>query len=417
MTSGGLFAEPDFRRFWSAQVVSDFGSGVSTLALPLTAVLWLNASAMEMGVLRALATTPVLLFALLAGVWVDRLPRRPILVIGNAGRGLLLLAVPAAAAAGTLRIELLWGVAFAVGVLTVVFDIAVTSYVPSLVGRAQLVRANSTLQASSSAARVVGPGAAGLLVQLVGAPFAVVVDALSFFAGALWLGQLRAPEESGQLERRGVGAEIVEGVVAVWRDPILRAMVLATSIGSLGGAIQGAIFVLYATRDVGTPPETLGLVLACGSAAALAGAALAGPVSARLGAGGAMVAGQATIALGSLLVLGATPGLPAAIVLAAAQALMGGGLAVWSVTQLALRQAMTPPHLLGRVNATRRLVVFGVQPFGGLLGGALGEWVGLYAALAVAAVVLVLCALAMALSPLRTATEPSPGGRGWPKAG
>jgi MFS family permease len=401
----GLFRDVDFRRFWAAQVVSALGSGVSTLALPLTAVLCLGASAMEMGVLRGAATLPVLLFALLAGVWVDRLPRRPILVVGNLGRGLLLLTVPTAAATGTLRIELLWAVAFAVGVLTVVFDIAVTSYVPSLVGRGQLVHANATLQASGSAASVVGPGAAGLLVQLIGAPFAIAADAASFIGAAFLLGQVRAPEESGKAERRGVGAEIAEGIAAVWHDPILRAMVLATSIGSLGGAIQGAIFVLYATRELGLPPEALGVVLACGSAAALVGAALAGPLSGRLGAGGAMIAGQTIVALGSLLLLGAPAGGLGALVTAGAQALMGGGLAIWSVTQLALRQAMTPPHLLGRVNATRRVVVFGVQPIGALLGGALGEWAGLYAALVVAAAVLALCAIAMAASPLRTAQE------------
>lgn len=402
---GGLFREPDFRRFWTAQVVSELGSGVSTLALPLTAVLWLGASAMEMGVLRAAATTPVLLFALLAGVWVDRLPRRLILVASDFGRGVLLLSVPLAAAAGVLGIRLLWTIAFAVGVLTVLFDIAVTSYVPTLVGQARLVRANATLQASSSGARVVGPGAAGLLVQLLGAPFAVAADAASFLGSALLLGQLRAPEPPGRAGRRGVRAEIAEGVATVWRDSVLRAMVLSTAVGSLAGAIQGAIFVLYATREVGTPPETLGVVLACGSAAALLGAALASPLATRLGPGGAMVAGQGTIALSSLVLLTASPGPLGAAVLALAQALMGGGLTVFSVTQIALRQAMTPPHLLGRVNATRRVVVFGVQPLGALLGGAVGERMGLYAALALAAAIQVACVVVMATSPLRTAQE------------
>ncbi|HEY3108552.1 MAG TPA: MFS transporter, partial [Chloroflexota bacterium] len=336
-----LLRAPDFRRFWSAQVVSELGSGVTALALPLTAVLWLDASAIEMGVLRAAATLPVLLLALLAGVWVDRLPRRPILIGADAGRGLLLVLVPLAAAAGALRIELLWAVAFAVGALTVLFDIAVTSYVPTLVERSALVQANATLQASASAARIAGPGVAGWLVQLLGAPFAIALDAASFLASAALLGRVRAPEEQRAGPRAGLRAEIAEGIAAVWNDPILRAMVLTTTIGSLAGAVQGAIYVLYATRELGTTPAALGAVLACGSAAGLAGAALAGPAAARLGAGGALAAGSATIAASSLVLLIAPAGARGAYVLAAAQVLFGVGMTTFSVTQISLRQAMT----------------------------------------------------------------------------
>jgi MFS family permease len=404
----GLLRAPDFRRFWAAQSVSELGSGVTALALPLTAVLWLNASAIEMGVLRAAATLPVLMLALLAGVWVDRLPRRPILVTADAGRGLLLMVVPLAAATGALRIEVLWATAFAVGVLTVLFDIAVTSYVPTLVERPALVQANATLQASASAARIAGPGIAGWLVQLVGAPFAILLDAASFLGSAALLARLRAPEEGRAGPRAGVWAEIAEGVGAVWNDRILRAMVLTTTIGSLAGALQGAIYVLYATRELDVSPAALGAVLASGSAASLAGAALAGPAAARLGAGGALTVGSATIAASSLLLLAAPAGATGPYVLAAAQALFGVGMTTFSVTQISLRQAITPPRLLGRVNATRRMLVFGIQPVGALLGGALGEWVGLYAALVAAAALQLVCLLATVVSPLRSAREAPP---------
>jgi MFS family permease len=406
----GLLREPGFRRFWTAQVVSELGSGVSSVALPLTAVLWLGASAMEMGVLRAAATLPVLLFALHAGVWVDRLPRRPIMVAADAGRGLLLLLVPLAAAAGLLRIDVLWAVAFVVGVLTVVFDIAVTSYVPTLVGRAALVEANATLQASSAAARIVGPGAAGWLVQLVGAPAALLADAASFVASAALLWRLRVPEAAPGA-RRGVGAEIAEGLGAVWHDPLLRAMVLVTTVGSLGGSVQAAVYVLYATRYVGASPAALGAVLACGSAAGLAGAALAGPAAARLGTGGALVASTAVVAASTVALLAAPAGDAGVLVLAGAQALFGLGLTTYSVTQISLRQAVTPPHLLGRVNATRRVVVFGVQPLGALLGGALGETLGLHAALTAAAAIQVVSLVAAFASPLRALSDAAPAGR------
>jgi MFS family permease len=404
----GLLRGREFRRFWAAQTVSELGSGVTTLALPLTAVLWLNASAIEMGVLRASATLPVLLLALLAGVWVDRLPRRPILVAADAGRGLLLVLVPLVAAVGALRIEVLWTIAFAVGVLTVLFDIAVTSYVPTLVDRPALVQANATLQASASAARIAGPGVAGWLVQLVGAPFAILLDAGSFLASAALLGRLRAPEEPRAGQRAGVWAEVREGIGAVWHDPVLRAMVGTTTIGSLAGAVQGAIYVLYATRELGVTPAALGAVLACGSAAGLAGAALSGPLAARLGAGGALAAGQAVIAASALALLAAPAGPTGPYVLGAAQALFGVGMTTFSVTQLSLRQAMTPPRLLGRVNATRRVIVFGIQPLGALVGGALGEWRGLYAALIAAAAIQIVCLLAAVLSPLRGARDAPP---------
>jgi predicted MFS family arabinose efflux permease len=403
-----VLRDPRFRRFWAAQVISDAGSGVGAVALPLTAVLTLGASAMDMGFLAASSNLPVLLLALHAGVWIDRLPRRPILVATNLGRGVLLALVPLAAAAGWLRMDVLWGIAFAVGVLAVVFDIAVTSYVPSLVERERLVDANATLQASSAAARVVGPGAGGWLVQAIGAPFALLADAASFVVSAALLARLRAPDDVGRPDRRGVWSEIGEGVAAVWRDPILRAMVLATTIGALAGSVQQAVYVLFVVREVGVSAPVLGAIVAGGSLAGLAGAALAGRTARLLTAGGAMVAGQAAITASPFLLLAARPG-PAGIALVAlAQVLFAAGLQTWSVTQISLRQAITPRRLLGRVNATRRVAVFGIQPAGAVLGGALGTALGLQAALTAAAAIHVAALVALLASPLRRAREASP---------
>jgi MFS family permease len=382
-------------------VVSDAGSGVGAVALPLTAVLALGASAMEMGVLSAAGNLPVLLLGLHVGVWVDRLPRRPILVVTNVGRGLLLALVPLAAGAGWLRMEVLWGIAFVMGVLAVTFDIAVTSYVPALVERERLVEANGTLQASSAAARVVGPGAGGWLVQAIGAPAALLIDAASFIASGLLLARVRAPADTGRTDRRGVWAEIVEGIDAVWRDPILGAMVLATAVGALAGSVQQAVYVLYVVREVGLSAPELGTVVAAGSMAARV-----------LTTGGAMIAAQVTVTASTFVLLAAPSGMGRTLgglaLAALAQVLFSAGLQTWSVTQISLRQAITPRHLLGRVNATRRVAVFGIQPVGALLGGALGTAVGLPASLALAAAIHLVALAVMVASPLRRVREVSP---------
>jgi MFS family permease len=401
-----VLRESRFRWYWSAQVVSEVGWGFGSVALPLTAIANLGASPMDMGVLGAASQLPVLLFALHAGVWFDRLQRRPILVATNLGRGVLLTLVPLAGWMGWLQIEVLWGVAFAIGTLTVTFDIAATSYVPFLVSdRRRLIEANATLQAGGGAARIAGPAAGGWLVQAVGAPVSLLVQAMSFLVSAALLAQLHVPDDVRREDQRSVWTQIGEGIALVWRDPLLRAMVLSTAIAALGGSVQQAVYVLFVYRDLGVDAPTLGGIIACGSVAGLIGAASAERAARRLTAGGAMVAGQAAVAASTLLVLIAQPGPMGVVTLALAQVLFGCGLTIFSVTQISLRQARTPRHILGRVNATRRIAVFGVQPVGAVLGGALGSSLGLHAALICAAVVSLIALAAMAASPLRSARE------------
>lgn len=211
--SPGLLPQPDFRRLWVAQTVSNAGSGVSVVAIPLAAVLVLAATPAQMGLLGAAGTAPALLLSLFVGVWVDRLPRRPLLIGADLGRAFLLALIPLTAALGMLRLEVLGVVAFLAGTLTVIFDIAATSYVPSLVSRADLVEANAQLQLGAAATRVAGPGVAGWLVQVVGAPFAVVADALSFPSSAALLGRIAAaePVPPSRDERRSADREIGRG--------------------------------------------------------------------------------------------------------------------------------------------------------------------------------------------------------------
>ena len=396
-----MLRDARFRLFWLAQLVSEAGSGVGTVALPLTAVVLLGATAWDMGVLTAARTLPALLLALHAGVLVDRLPGRPILVTTNLGRGVLLGLVPLAARLGWLRMELLWGVALAVGALTVVFDIALTSFVPVLVDRGKLIDANAAMQGSSAAARVAGPGVGGWLVQTVGSAQAVLVDAASFAIAGVMLARLPVSGLTVRIARRGVWSEIGEGVALVWHDTVLRWMVLATAVAAVGGAVQQAVYVLFAVDDVGLSAAVLGMVIACGSVAGVAGAAMVGPLLRRLMPGGAMAAGQTAIAVSVWLLTLASPGASGVALLVVAQVLFAMGLQIFSVTQLSVRQAITPSHVLGRVNATRRVVVFGLQPFGALAGGALGTTFGLRTALLVAALVQCLAVATIVFSPLR----------------
>lgn len=400
----GLLRHSDFRNLWVAQTVSVVGSQFTSVALPLTAVLILQAGPFEMGVLGAAVNAPVLLVGLFAGVWADRLRRRPILIATDLGRALLLGVIPTAALLGVLRMEILYVVALSIGTLSVFFDVAVTSYLPSLVRREDLIEGNSKIQLSHSAAGTVGPGTAGGLVQLFGAPFVLILDALSFLASAAFLWNIRSPEPT-PLTVRGttVWREIYGGMHLVWRQPVLRAMTLATGVGSLGNGIQQAVLVLYIVRDLGVTPVLLGVILAVGSAAAILGAMLAGPVGDWQGPGPVLQWGQLAIAGGSLiLALAAGPLAAAVALLLLAHALRGCGMSLFSVNQIALRQAITPSRLLGRVNATRRVVVFGVGSLGALLGGALGAGIGLQQTLLIGAGVGLLSFVVIVFSRLRT---------------
>jgi MFS family permease len=388
---GGLLRHPDFRKLWAGETVSLFGSEVTELALPLVAVLALDAGAGQMGLLAAARFAPFLLVTLPAGVWADRQRRRPVLIGANLGRCLLVALVPLLAGLGLLRIQHLYGIAFAVGVLTVLFDVAYQSYLPSLVDRGQLVEGNSKLQASASVARVGGPGLGGLLVQLAGAPRALLLDAASFAVSAATLLAIRQPEPaptgSAGEPRAGLPREIGEGLAVTYRNPVLRSMAGLAATYNLFAQVIGALLVLYATTELGMAAGLIGLVVAAGSVGALAGAALTGRLQGRLGAGPALILAVVVECASLLLVpLAGGPTALAAAILGLAFVGNGFGLGLSNVLAVSLRQAVTPDRLLGRMNASYRFLTYGAVPIGALLGGALGELLGLRAAVAVGAV-------------------------------
>lgn len=401
--SRGLWHHPAFLKLWAASAVSDVGSQISALALPLIAALTLGATPWQMGLLRAAGVAPILFVGLFAGVWVDRLRRRPLMIAMDIGRAAILLVIPSAAALGLLRIEILYVVALLVGALSVLFDVAHLAFLPSLVERVRLVEGNSKLQATTSVAQVAGPGLGGVLVGLLGAAFAVLIDALSFVASAWLIAGIRVKESPrAASDARGVIGEIGEGLRIVVAHRILRVLAGCSGTISLFGQLFMAVYVLYMTRDLGLGSVGVGFVFAAGGVGALVGAVIAAPVTKRLGPGPAMIWAQLCFGLTGmavpLAVLMPRVALPMVLTAEFGQWM---ALSAYFVNAVSVRQALAPDHLQGRVNATMRFMAGGMQPIGALLGGALGGLIGVPLTLVVASVGMLLAFLWLLLSPVR----------------
>ncbi|MFC4530455.1 MFS transporter [Sphaerisporangium dianthi] len=430
-----MLRDGNFRLFWTGQTISLIGGQVSLVALPLLAVLTLDAGSFEVGLLAALGRAPWLLFGLLAGALADRVRRRPLLIGADLVRAAALAWIPAAAALGVLTMEQLYAVTFVVGSMTVVSDVAAQSFLPSLAAPAQLADGNSKLEISRASAEAVGPGLGGVLVQAVTASFAIVADVVSFLLSAVLLGRVKVDERTvragaGAMTGSGAGTgagtgseagaragagsvagEVREGMRFVLGHPLLRWNVLAAAVANFFGNILLAILVLYILREIGLAPAMIGLVLGLGSLGAVLGAAVAQRLIRRIGFGPTLTAGLATTAVGGLL-LAAVDG-PYALRVAwavAAMMLLLAGVPLFDVAVVTLRQLITPPRLLGRANATMRFLVFGTMPLGALAGGLLGEHAGLRTAVLVAGAGLagpVVIVLVSPLSRLRSHLPPS----------
>ena len=378
MSLGGLWRQPDFLRLWTGQTVSSLGSVVTRTALPLTALIVLQAQPAELGLLAAAGAAPALLVGLLAGVWVDRMRRRPLMIAADVGRAALLLTIPLAALTGVLHIEWLLVVAFLVGGLAVLFDISYQAYVPSLVQADQLVEANSKIGVSDSVAEIGGAALGGALVQAITAPLAILVDAVSFLVSALSLAWIRTPEPVPSAEQEGSWlAQARAGIETVRRDGSLLALAGASASFYLFGGFFGALYDLYALRYLGVTPGMLGLLVAAGGVGALLGAAASRPALARWGYGRVLIVTLAgRVFTGLLTPLATEPGSQAVALLLAGQLLGDFLLSMYFVAALSLRQAIAPPSRLGRVNATMAFLEQGLSPIGLLAGGLIGQAIG-----------------------------------------
>ena len=399
---GGLWLHRDFRAFWAAETISQFGSQVTFLALPLVAILVLEESTFRVALLTSVEFLPFLLFTLPAGVWVDRLRRRPILILGNLGRAFALATVPAAHWLGVLTIWQLYAVGFAAGVCTVFFDVAYQSYLPSLVRRDQIVEGNAKLETSRSAANVAGPGFAGVLVSALTAPVAILADAVSFLVSAFLLGVIRTEEAvPAREERKPLRTELLEGLRYVLGHSFQRGIVIAVALSNFFGQVVFSILLVYAVRELGLTAATIGVVLSLGSVGTLAAAMSARRIGERLGVGRTIVLAALLFSPGTLLIAVAPKDLAIPFILASMFVLGFGGI-LFNVTGISLIQAITPDRLLGRANASRRFVVWGVIPFGGFVGGALGSTIGLRETIVVGALGGVLAVIPILLSPIRS---------------
>jgi MFS family permease len=382
----GLWRHADFLRLWSAETISRFGSEFSGLALPIVAVIVLDVSAFKVALLATVEFLPFIIFTLPAGVWVDRLPRRPILVAGDVGRALALASIPLAYAFDALTIWQLYVVGFVVGIGTVFFDVAYQSYLPSLVERDQLVEGNSKLEVSRSASQISGPGIAGGVITLLTAPYAILLDAISFVLSALFLFRIRKTEVLPAREgpRRGpfegMGGELREGLRFVLGHPHLRAITACTGISNFSGQFMFAILIVYAVREIGLGVGTIGLILTLSNFGFLAGALSANKISARLGVGRTIISSAFLFGPALLLVPLAPDGAEIPFFVAAF-ALVGFSAVIYNITQVSYRQAICPERLQGRMNSVVRFVVWGVIPLGSLSGGAVATVFGLRAAI------------------------------------
>jgi len=398
----GLWRNGDFLWLWSSQTVSQFGSQVSQLALPLVAIVVLHESAFAVAMLGMVEFLPFLLFSLPAGVWVDRLRRKPILVFADVLRAAALVSVPIAYWLDGLTIWQLYVVGFVVGVGTVFFDVAYQSYLPTLVKRDELSDGNSKLEISRSAAQLGGPGLAGVLIGLLTAPVAVLADAISFVVSGVLITRIRTTEpEPATADRRSLLSELWEGLRYVLGNQYVRAMAASVAIFNFFGNVGGSILLVYLVRELGLSATTIGVVLGVGNVGFLVGAILARRVEARIGVGRTIVC-SSLVAVPGLLLVPLAPHDFAVPVLIASGVIVGFAIVLYNVTAISLMQAITPDRLLGRMNASRRFFVWGVIPLGAITGGVLATTIGLRPTLFVGAIGASLAVLPLLLSPIRS---------------
>jgi predicted MFS family arabinose efflux permease len=404
MVTPSLWRHPDFLKLWVGQTISELGSVVTRTAVPLVALLVLGAGPAEFAFLVVAESMAVLLVSLVAGAWVDRLRRRPLLIWADVIRAALLFSIPAAYVVGALRIEQLYVVVFLVACLGAVFSAAYPAYVPSLVGTERVVEANAKLATSSSLAEIGGPGLAGLLVQLFRAPFAILVDAVSFAVSAVSLALIRTPEPTRPPRDAGanVRAEIVEGLRAVRDHRVLWPLATRSIVAHVAGSFYGVLYTIYLIEDLRLDPFLLGIVISAGGVGSLVGSLFASRVIRRLGLGPALIwTALGASALGVLTPLAQGP-LPLILAMVIIPQLVGDGLqTIESVAETSLVQGLAPDPILGRVNATLETISHGIAyPLGALAAAALAGVIGARGGIAIGWAGMAISIAILVLSPL-----------------
>ncbi len=416
--SGKLWRHRDFQRLWLSDTVSQFGNQVTSLALPTVAILLFKVTPFQLGILLALGLVSFPILGLFVGVWVDRMRRRPIMVVCNFGRMAVLASIPVAFVFHVLTLYQLYAVAALNGTFTVFFDVAYQSYLPVLVERSDLIEGNQKLQTSQAAASVFGPPLAGFIITLFGAARSIIVDAAGYLVSAFSLTSIKKREEKPERRSRlGAGgeeevvkgegkrakrstffSEMKEGILVVTKNPILSRIAGCTGTSNLGSSIFGAVYLLFAYNVLHLSPFLVGVIGAPGGLAFVIGVIAVGWISRKLGVGRTLLFSTAT----SFAFLGfplAMLGQPV-VVLATLTFIASFGTPIYNIVQVSLRQAITPDIVQGRMNATMRTIVWGTLPAGSLIGGALGTYLGVVYTLAIGAAISGLAFLWILLGPV-----------------
>ena len=400
-TPRSLVHHRDFRRLWAGDAVSQLGMQLVGLAMPVLAVRVLGADEFQMGLLGTFEMLAFLLVGLPAGAWVDRWRKKRVVIVGDLVRGLVLLSLPVAWLLDGLTMWQVYGVALVAGTATLFFDVAHQSYLPDLVPAGQIGEGNAKIMATGEVARIAGPALGAVLIRLLGAPLTIAVTAVSMATSTLFVGRIRHVEEPpGKETRRPLREEVGEGLSFVRHQPLLRRIVVCTSLSNLSAAVTSVLLVLFVIRDLGLTEVTLGLVFSVGSVGGLLGAVTSTRVTRVLGEG-------RTIPVMALLAVPFAALTPLAAQLPPVPALATGAFGVsfaavaYNVVQVSFRQRLCPKPLLGRMNASIRFVVWGTMPVGAFAGGVLGTQLGIVPTLWLTVVGFLVAALAVVLSPLR----------------
>src|SRR5579859_3316092 len=399
-----LWKNPDFMKVWLSHTISNIGNGITGIALPVIAVTVLGATPGQMSVLSALDGIVVLLFGLLAGVWVDRLRRRPVLIATDLGRALIVVSIPVAALLGVLHMGQLYIVVVLAALLSIFFQAADSAFFPGLIEARELVEGNSKLGISDALAEIVGPGLAGALIAAITAPLSMLVDAFSFLASAFFVARIRKAESLpvASAERRSAWHESIEGLLYVLKHPLLRVLAGSAAVFNFFGMFFATLYALYVIRILGIAPFLLGLLIAAGGLSALVGAVLTERVVRRLGLGLAIGGGLFGYGLLGLLVpLAHGPVAVVAVILFMSQLAGDVTVSVYLIAELSLRQMLIPHHLLGRANAGILFLTRGVGPLGALLAGILAVGIGVRPTLFIAVLGVMMAGLWILLSPVR----------------
>jgi MFS family permease len=399
VSGGSLFAHRDFRLLLLGQTTSQLGAQVSGVAIPLLAVLTLDASPFELGLVTASSTLAFAVIGLPAGVWVDRWRRRPILVASDLARTALLVTIPLAAAFGVLTITHLVVVSLLSGFARVFFDVGYQSYIPSVIGRERVLAGNSSMETIRASGQVVGPGIGGWLVALVGAANVVVIQAVTFAVSAISLMAIRTPESviPPPANRLRLRAQIMEGLAFVGRNRILRATAITSAASNFSFAIASAVSFIFMSRTLNLSPTAIGVIIAAGSVTVMIAAAFTPRFSRRVGS--ARIIWMSLAVTGPIALLGplAQPGWWVALLIVSIAAGEFGSI-IYAITNVSLRQRLCPEHMLGRVTATMRFLIMGAFPIGALIGGTLGEVLGLRGTLWIAGIIILLSPIPLFLA-------------------